>query len=105
MSHVQSTFRRWFLLPAVLVGLHTLLVVTAAAVGGFGYDRSGHAFISGPMWVLFCILDFPDSWLLLKQSSLEPSVFFLCLGIIHWGLIGLVVQVGWRWLRREKADA
>ena len=105
MSHAQSTFRRWFLLPAILVGFHTLLVVAVLAAGGFVADRSGHEGIDGHVYILFSILDYPGSWLLWRQSILGPFVFFLCSGIIHWGVIGLVIQASWRWSRTRMTDA
>jgi fructose-specific phosphotransferase system IIC component len=80
--------------------VHTAIVFGAIITGGIA-----HTFIAGPVWVLFGIIDYPESWLFWKQSSIEPRVFFLCLGIIHWGLIGVVIGTVWRWLRREKADA
>src|SRR5689334_18290048 len=100
MSHTTSTFRRWFLLPVILVAVHTGIVLAVIGTG-----RLGHTFIAGPAWVLFGIIDYPGSWLFWKQSSIQPPAFFLCLGIIHWGLIGLVIQAAWRWLQKKKADA
>jgi hypothetical protein len=101
MSHANSIFRRWFFLPAVLVVLHTALVLAAFGAGGFAHDRYGHAGISGHVWVLFAIIDYPGSWLVWRESQIEPQIFFLILGMIHWGLIGLLIQAGLRWFRKR----
>jgi hypothetical protein len=102
MSHTLQTFRRWFLLPVVLVGVHTLMVISALAACGFVHDRYGHPGISGTIFDLFAILDYPGPRLLWKQSVLEPSIFFLCLGTVHWGIIGLLIQAAWRWLQARR---
>jgi hypothetical protein len=76
--------------------------MAAIGVGGFGHDRFGHAFIGGYVWVLFAIIDYPESWLVWKESAIEPQLFFLGVGIIHWGLIGSLIQAGWSWFRTRQ---
>ena len=98
MSQPQSTFRRRFLLSTILAGLHTALVIVAPLGGGDGHEGMG-----GFVWLLFYYLDFPAS-LLLAVFEIQPEIFFLLIGIVYWGLVGFLIQSGWRWLSRS-ADA
>ena len=93
----NQKFRPWLLLPMILIGVHTGLVMTA-----MGTNMIGRDFIHGYAWVLFGIIDFPSSWLLWK-TKIEPWIFFLMLGIIHWGLVGILLRAGWKLLCRLTA--
>jgi|ERR1051325_4289387 hypothetical protein len=88
-----STFRRRFLFATILAGLHTALIVWVI-IDSIGY----HGEWAGFTWVVPYLIDFPASLLwsafALKQGR-EP-IFFLILGIVYWGLIGFLVQAGWR---------
>ena len=105
MSLAKSTFRRWFLLATVLAGLHTVIVLAALGGGqGFAHDRYGHPGIDGRLYDLFAIIDFPGASLVWRPYFIEPWLFFLLLGIIHWGLKGLLIQVGWRWIQKTRKE-
>lgn len=95
-----SLFRRWLLLPLILAGVHSAIVLAAILTG-----ELGRTYINGPAWVFFGIIDYPESWLIWKLPGLQPPIFFLTLGFFHWGLIGLGIQSIWNWFRREKVDA
>ena len=83
----------------ILAAVHTVIVLAAFFTG-----EMGRTFINGPAWVLFGVLDYPESWLLWKQSIFQPPIFFLGVGIFHWGLIGLGIQSFWNLSRTEKAE-
>jgi hypothetical protein len=61
-------------------------------------------------WFLPYYIDFPASLLLRTfemHSDWQIPIFFLILGVIYWGTIGILLQSAWRWLTRqyEKVEA
>src|SRR5215472_13546268 len=96
MSQAKFTLRPWFLLPMMLVGVHTVLVVVAPLGGG-----GTHADTAGLVWVLFYYLDYPAS-LLMPVTDVQPEIFFLLLGIVYWGSIGFLIQAAWNRLCRSQ---
>lgn len=91
----RSVFRRWLLLPAVLVCLHSALVGFIAIAVATSSDSEA---VMG--WILPYYLDLPSSLLIARfniASDSDIPVRFFVIGLFHWGIIGLLIQFAWRW--------
>src|ERR1051326_4780685 len=89
-----SRFRRMFLLPTILVNIHTALVAAASAELHLG----SHGSWGAVPWFLLYYADYPASFLRRDFTTLaaESPVFFAVAGGLFWGLAGLALQSGWR---------
>ena len=99
MKTTRSTFRRWFLLHVILVGLHSAVVLWAAwAVA------SSHETETGLVWLIPYYLDYPAALLLftfgmsLDLDAPVLTAFFFALGLLYWGIIGSLIQALWRFI-------
>ena len=99
METTRSTFRRWFLLPGILVSLHSAIVLWA----GWSVASSPDA-ETGLVWLIPYYLDYPASLLLLtfgmslNLGAPVLTAFFFVLGLLYWGIMGSLIQALWRFL-------
>jgi hypothetical protein len=104
MSQQSSTFRRWFLLPTVLVSVHTALVIMANLERQFG----SHSRLEAIPWFLLYYIDCAACLLRRDFTTVaaEAPVLFCVLGLLFWGSVGFLLQSCWRWIgeRWEQKD-
>ncbi len=97
-------FRRWLLLPIILVCTHSALVVLLAIAVAMSADTE-----AAMAWILPYYIDYPASLLVSvfgMTSDSQLPVFFFFLGVVYWGAIGILIQSVWGWFsRRCKSNA
>ena len=96
MRTSSSFFRRWLLVPSIMVCIHSALVVLVAVSVATSSDSEAVM-----AWYLPYCIDYP-AVLLLKALQIQIEerqlpIFFLTLGVIYWGAIGILIQSAWRW--------
>jgi hypothetical protein len=98
----MHTSRKWWLLPAVLIAVHSGLILLLTVSIASSPDSE-----ASMGWILPYYIDFPASYLgevCGINSNWQVPIFFLALGILYWGLIGIAIQAGWaRLVRRYQA--
>ena len=99
MRTSHSVFRRWLLLPTILVCIHSTLVVLLAI--SVATSRDTEAVMA---WILPFYMDYPASLLMHvfdMTSDSQLPVFFFILGVAYWGTIGILIQSVWRLFTRR----
>ena len=91
MQTPESSFRQWFLLPLVLICIHSAMVALVAVAISTSPDPE-----AGMAWVLPFYADFPASLLIRAMPHGNAMVLFLIVGGVYWGIIGAIIQFLWR---------
>jgi hypothetical protein len=94
MHNSRSTFLRWWLLPTILVGLHTALIVFISISVALSSDTEAVM-----VWIIPYYLNYPASELIRTfdmTSEFQQPVFYLTLGLVYWGSVGILIQSAWR---------
>ena len=89
--YVSAIFRQWFLLPLVLICIHSAMVALVAVAISTSPDPE-----AGMAWVLPFYADFPASLLIRAMPHGNAMVLFLIVGGVYWGIIGAIIQFLWR---------
>ena len=91
------------MVPSVLIGLHTALIAYATIAVAVSSDGE-----TAMVWLFPYYIDYPVSQLIRffdiadMVSEWELPVFYFVLGIVYWGLIGIIIQSVWRLFVRPK---
>ena len=99
MHTSSSVFRRWLLLPTILVCIHSALVLLLAVSVATSSDSEAMM-----AWFLPYYIDYPASLLVRvfeMTADWQMPIFFFILGVIYWGGIGILLQSVWRWFVRR----
>jgi hypothetical protein len=99
MRTSPSVFRRWLLLPTILVCIHSGLVALLAVSVATSSDSEAMM-----AWFLPYYIDYPASLLVRvfeMTSDWQMPIFFFILGVVYWGTIGILLQSVWRWFVRR----
>jgi hypothetical protein len=107
MHTTRSIFLRWFLLPTILVGLHTALIALTTISVAISSDTEAVM-----AWILPYYIDYPASQLIqtfdMTSESQQP-IFYLILGVVYWGFVGILLQSAWklyaRWRQPNETTA
>lgn len=74
--------------PLTIIITHTVLV--GLIFWGIVSSNDSEAEM---LWAIFFIFDFPTSFLAKNASSnIEYASYFIFIGCLHWGILGLIIQ-------------